>query len=126
LYSPFIPGQKRIYNTLTLDSFKYNNGRSPWIHGFSFFNVKIKVDLDGFWKYSRRIYYNKKALHTLKHRSARWETILLRSNILFPPDREDSLHEVIKMMIGTKISRNPYGENVAQKIIDIMKSELIK
>ncbi len=63
---------------------------------------------------------------TLRHTSARWETILLRSNILFPPDREDSLHEVIKMMIGTKISRNPYGENVAQKIIDIMKSELIK
>jgi len=68
----------------------------------------------------------KKPCITLRHTSARWETILLRSNILFPPDREDNLDKVINMMIGTKISRNPYGENVAERIIDIMKSELIK
>ena len=68
----------------------------------------------------------KKPCITLRHTSARWETILLRLNILFPPDRKDSLDNVINMMIGTKISRNPYGENVAEKIVDIMKSELIK
>lgn len=68
----------------------------------------------------------KKPCITLRHTSARWETILLRSNILFPPDREDNLDKVINMMIGAKIYRNPYGENVAEKIIDIMKSELIK
>ncbi len=68
----------------------------------------------------------KKPCITLRHTSARWETILLKSNILFPPDREDNLDKVINMMIGAKIYRNPYGENVAEKIIDIMKSELIK
>ena len=66
----------------------------------------------------------KKPYITLRHTSARWETILLRSNILFPHDREDNLHEVINMMIGAKIHKNPYGENVAQNIPEIMKSEL--
>jgi hypothetical protein len=45
---------------------------------------------------------------------------------LFPPDREDNLDEVIKMMIGAKIHKNPYGENVVQNILEIMKNELIK
>lgn len=61
---------------------------------------------------------------TLRHTSARWETILLKANILFPPDREDNLHDVIKTMIATKITKNPYGENVATKILEIMKNEL--
>jgi hypothetical protein len=43
-----------------------------------------------------------------------------------PPDRQDNLDEVINMMIGAKMHRNPYGENVAEKIIEIMKNELIK
>ena len=68
----------------------------------------------------------KKPCITLRHTSARWETILLRSNILYPPDRKDSLHEVIKMMIGVEIFKNPYGENVAEKIVKIMRNELIK
>ena len=68
----------------------------------------------------------KKPCITLRHTSARWETILLKSNILFPPDREDNLHEVINMMIEAKIFKNPYGENVAEKILEIMKNELIK
>ena len=38
----------------------------------------------------------KKRCITRRHTSARWETILLKSNILFPPDRENNLDEVIK------------------------------
>ena len=45
---------------------------------------------------------------------------------MFPPDREDNLDEVIKMMIGAKIHKNPYGKNVVQNILEIMKNELIK
>jgi len=67
----------------------------------------------------------KKPCITMRHTSARWETILLRANILFPPDRDDSLHEVIKTMINTKMENNPYGENVANNILEIMKKELI-
>ena len=67
----------------------------------------------------------KKPCITLRHTSARWETILLKANILFPPDREESLDRVIETMLTTEISKNPYGEDVAQKILEIMKSELI-
>jgi UDP-N-acetylglucosamine 2-epimerase len=66
----------------------------------------------------------KKPCITMRHTSARWETILLKANILFPPDREDNLNEVIKEMLNTEIHKNPYGENVAQNIVEIMKSEL--
>lgn len=66
----------------------------------------------------------KKPCITLRHTSARWETILLGANILFPPDREDNLNEVVKKMIDVKIFKNPYGEDVAQKIIEILKNEL--
>jgi UDP-N-acetylglucosamine 2-epimerase len=51
---------------------------------------------------------------TLRHTSARWETILLKANILFPLDRNGSLNDVIESMIPVKISRNPYGNNVAK------------
>lgn len=67
----------------------------------------------------------KKPCITLRHTSARWETILLKANILFPPDREENLDDVIETMLTTKIHKNPYGENVAQKILEIMKSEII-
>lgn len=63
----------------------------------------------------------KKPCITLRHTSARWETILLKANILFPLDRKDSLNDVIETMISTQIDRNPYGDNVAKmtaKIID--------
>ncbi|KAA2283420.1 MAG: non-hydrolyzing UDP-N-acetylglucosamine 2-epimerase [Candidatus Nitrosocosmicus sp.] len=66
----------------------------------------------------------KKPCITLRHTSARWETILLGSNILFPPDREDSLDDVIMKMIDKKVFKNPYGENVADKIIEVLKNEL--
>jgi UDP-N-acetylglucosamine 2-epimerase len=66
----------------------------------------------------------KKPCITLRHTSARWETILLKANILFPPDREENLGDVIETMLTTKIHKNPYGENVAQKILEIMKSEI--
>jgi UDP-N-acetylglucosamine 2-epimerase (non-hydrolysing) len=51
---------------------------------------------------------------TLRHTSARWETILLNANRLFPLDRNDSLNDTIKAMAQTKITINPYGENVAE------------
>ena len=51
---------------------------------------------------------------TLRHTSARWETILLNANRLFPLDRNDSLNDTIKAMAQAKITINPYGENVAE------------
>lgn len=62
----------------------------------------------------------KKPCVTLRHTSARWETILLNANVLFPLDRKDSLSDVVERMIRVKIDRNPYGENVAEKVMDVM------
>jgi UDP-N-acetylglucosamine 2-epimerase (non-hydrolysing) len=62
----------------------------------------------------------KKPCITLRHTSARWETILLNANVLFPLDRKDSLSDVVERMIRVKIDRNPYGENVAEKVMDVM------
>jgi UDP-N-acetylglucosamine 2-epimerase len=66
----------------------------------------------------------KKPCITLRHTSARWETILLNANILFPLDRTESLDEVVEKMIHTKVTRNPYGENVAQKVLDSMERSI--
>ena len=49
---------------------------------------------------------------TLRHTSARWETILLNANRLFPLDRDASLNETINAMSKVNITINPYGENV--------------
>jgi UDP-N-acetylglucosamine 2-epimerase len=62
----------------------------------------------------------KKPCITLRHSTARWETILLKANILFPLDRKDSLTAVIDSMLQTKITSNPYGENVAKKTFDLV------
>jgi UDP-N-acetylglucosamine 2-epimerase len=64
----------------------------------------------------------KKPCITLRHTSARWETILLKGNILFPPDRKDNLNSIIELMIQTKIHRNPYGENVAKKTMAALEN----
>ncbi len=56
----------------------------------------------------------KKPCITLRHTSARWETIILKANVLFPLDRKDSLSDIIETMIHVEIKRNPYGENVAK------------
>jgi UDP-N-acetylglucosamine 2-epimerase (non-hydrolysing) len=50
---------------------------------------------------------------TLRHTSARWETILFNANRLFQLDRNDSLNETINAMSKVNITINPYGENVA-------------
>ena len=55
----------------------------------------------------------KKPCITLRHTSARWETILLNANRLFPLDRNDSLNETIREMSEVTIRINPYGEDVA-------------
>jgi len=62
----------------------------------------------------------KKPCITLRHTSARWETILLKANILFPLDRTDSLNDVIETMIPVKIDRNPYGEDVSKRTISLI------
>lgn len=67
----------------------------------------------------------KKPCITLRHTSARWETILLKANILFPLDRQDSLNTIIESMIPTKININPYGENVTKSTLDIL-NKIIK
>jgi UDP-N-acetylglucosamine 2-epimerase len=63
----------------------------------------------------------KKPCITLRHSSARWETILLKANRLFPLDRKDSLDSIVEAMLPTKISKNPYGENVAQKMFGLIQ-----
>ena len=60
----------------------------------------------------------KKPCITLRHSTARWETILLKANVLFPLDRKDPLTEVINRMLDTKIKINPYGENVTKKTVE--------
>jgi UDP-GlcNAc3NAcA epimerase len=67
----------------------------------------------------------KKPCITLRHTSARWETILMKSNILFPPDRKDNLNEKINLMLQVKIEKNPYGENVAEKTMDVFNDILV-
>lgn len=57
----------------------------------------------------------KKPCITLRHTSARWETILLNGNRLFPLDRDDSLNKTIEAMRQVKITINPYGEEVASR-----------
>ena len=59
---------------------------------------------------------------TLRHTSARWETILMRSNILFPPDSKDDINAIVELMLNSKFGRNPYGENVAEKTMAVLES----
>jgi len=63
----------------------------------------------------------KKPCITLRHSSARWETILIKANRLFPLDRKDSLDSIVEAMLPTKITKNPYGENVAQKMFGLIQ-----
>jgi UDP-N-acetylglucosamine 2-epimerase (non-hydrolysing) len=58
---------------------------------------------------------------TLRHVSERWETLLLKANVLFPLYRRDSLSQVVESMLGVRIDRNPYGENVAETILALIK-----
>ncbi len=67
----------------------------------------------------------KKPCITLRHTSARWETILMKANILFPPDNKDDLNDIIDLMLKVKIEKNPYGENVAEKTINTLKEIII-
>ena len=67
----------------------------------------------------------KKPCITLRHTSARWETILMNANILFPPDRNDDLNKIIDLMTQAKIGKNPYGENVAERTMATLK-DIIK
>jgi UDP-N-acetylglucosamine 2-epimerase len=58
---------------------------------------------------------------TLRHVSERWETLLLKANVLFPLYRHDSLSNVVETMLYAKIDRNPYGENVANGMLKLIK-----
>jgi UDP-N-acetylglucosamine 2-epimerase len=53
---------------------------------------------------------------TLRHTSERWETLLLKANVLFPLFRKDPMSDVVEDMIDRKITHHPYGENVAANI----------
>ena len=61
---------------------------------------------------------------TLRHTSARWETILLKANVLFPLDSKDSLNRFIEMMLLRDVSRNPYGENVTKTTLQTIEKIL--
>jgi UDP-N-acetylglucosamine 2-epimerase len=67
----------------------------------------------------------KKPCITLRHTSARWETILLKANMLFPLDRKDSLNNAIESMIPIQIKRNPYGEDVTKTTINLINEIII-
>ena len=58
---------------------------------------------------------------TLRHVSERWETLLLKANVLFPLYRRDPLSDVIDIMLDAKIERNPYGEDVARRTFNMIK-----
>jgi UDP-N-acetylglucosamine 2-epimerase len=58
---------------------------------------------------------------TLRHVSERWETLLLKANMLFPLFRHDPLSDVVESMLDAKIDRNPYGENVAKNMLELIK-----
>jgi UDP-N-acetylglucosamine 2-epimerase len=58
---------------------------------------------------------------TLRHTSARWETILLNANRLFPLDRNESLNDMVNTMAEVQIDTNPYGENVATKTFNAIE-----
>lgn len=71
----------------------------------------------------------KKPCITLRHSTARWETVLLKANILFPLERKDPLSDVVHQMMNIQITKNPYGEDVANTTLSaiekIMASETI-
>lgn len=54
---------------------------------------------------------------TLRHTSERWETLLLKANVLFPLFRQDAMSDVVESMIGKRITSHPYGENVAHNMM---------
>jgi UDP-N-acetylglucosamine 2-epimerase len=58
---------------------------------------------------------------TLRHVSERWETLLLKANVLFPLYRRDLLGDVVETMLSAKVDRNPYGENVANGMLRLIK-----
>ena len=63
---------------------------------------------------------------TLRDTTERWETLLIKANILFPLYRglkqPSLLNLLIEEMIITKISINPYGENVTRRIVEIVNN----
>jgi UDP-N-acetylglucosamine 2-epimerase (non-hydrolysing) len=54
---------------------------------------------------------------TLRHTSERWETLLLKANVLFPLFRTDPMSEVVDEMVGRRIISHPYGEDVAHNML---------
>jgi UDP-N-acetylglucosamine 2-epimerase len=57
---------------------------------------------------------------TLRHTSERWETLLLKANVLFPLFRQDPMSDVVEEMIDKKITSHPYGEHVADRIYSMV------
>jgi UDP-N-acetylglucosamine 2-epimerase len=60
---------------------------------------------------------------TLRTSTERQETLLIRANRLFPllgNDNFHSLNDVIEEASGTKITINPYGENVTHNTLDLL------
>jgi UDP-N-acetylglucosamine 2-epimerase len=62
---------------------------------------------------------------TLRHVSERWETLLLKANVLFPLYRLDPLKDTVDMMLKVRIDRNPYGENVASNMLGLIKKIVV-
>lgn len=62
---------------------------------------------------------------TLRHTTARWETILLKINILFALDRKDSLSDTVESMLHAKFTINPYGQDVAKATVNTIRKIIL-
>jgi UDP-N-acetylglucosamine 2-epimerase (non-hydrolysing) len=66
----------------------------------------------------------KKPCITLNSTTERQETILLRANRLYHPidgpEQQSSINDIIREMLGVKISINPYGENVTNEAFSVI------
>ena len=69
----------------------------------------------------------KKPCITLRHTTERWETVLMRSNRLYPMfQNNENFANVVESMLNIKIQNHPYGESVTAKTISTIKEILLE
>lgn len=69
----------------------------------------------------------KKPCITLRHTTERWETVLMKSNRLYPLfQNNENFAEVVESMINIKIKNHPYGESVTTKTISTINEIIVE
>lgn len=69
----------------------------------------------------------KKPCITLRHTTERWETVLMRSNRLYPLfQNNENFASAVEDMLNIKIQNHPYGESVTAKTISTIKEILLE